>query len=101
MVKVMNYQVVFLDAKIPEKYMTQVKVNQEVKISNYTIPNDTIKGKVNQISPAIDPITSTFRCIIMANNTNLLLKPGMTVNAEIVLSSIQTPDSLSKVKMYK
>jgi membrane fusion protein, multidrug efflux system len=84
MVKVMDYRTMFLEVRLPEKNISEVKINQEVRLTNYTIPDDTIKGEITQMSPAIDPTTRTFLSIIMADNTNLLLRPGMFVKADIV-----------------
>jgi membrane fusion protein (multidrug efflux system) len=84
MVKVMDYQTMFLEVQLPEKNISELKINQEVRLTNYTIPDDTIKGRITQMSPAIDPTTRTFQSIIMADNSNLLLRPGMFVKADIV-----------------
>jgi len=61
-----------------------VKPGLEVKLTNYTIPYDTITGNLTQISPAINADTRTFKGTISINNSRYLLRPGMFVRADIV-----------------
>jgi membrane fusion protein, multidrug efflux system len=85
-VKIMDYQVIYMDVQLPEKYISVIKSGQVVKITNYTIPQDTLIGNITQLSPAIDADTRTFKGNITINNPNLLLRPGMFVKADIVIS---------------
>lgn len=83
-VKIMDYQVMYMDVQLPEKYITTIKPGQPVNLTNYTLPEDTIPGRITQISPAIDADTRTFKGNITINNPDLLLRPGMFVKADIV-----------------
>jgi len=85
-VKIMDYQVIYMDVQLPEKYISVIKSGQVVKITNYTIPKDTLIGYITQLSPAINADTRTFKGNIAINNPNLLLRPGMFVKADIVIS---------------
>ena len=85
-VSIMDYKSMYLDINLPEKYVEEISVGQEVRLTNYTIPNDTIKGKISQLSPAINADTRTFKGNIMVNNNNLLMRPGMFVKADIVIA---------------
>jgi membrane fusion protein, multidrug efflux system len=82
--KIMDYQAMYMDVQLPEKYIAEIKPGQTVKLTNYTIPEDTIIGSINQLSPAIDADTRTFKGKVAINNPNLLLRPGMFVKADIV-----------------
>lgn len=84
--KLMDYKVMFMEVKLPEKYISVIRPGQLAKITNYTIPEDTITGRITQLSPAIDPDTRTFKGNITIDNPNLLLRPGMFVQADIVIS---------------
>jgi RND family efflux transporter MFP subunit len=84
MVRMMDYSKMYLEASLPEKYFSRVKQDMDVYISNYTMPEDTLKGKVTQISPAIDPANRTFTCFIVIDNNKEKLLPGMFVNADVV-----------------
>ncbi len=82
--KIMDYQVMYMDVQLPEKYISVIKPGQVVKLTNYTIPEDTIIGNITQLSPAINADTRTFKGNISINNPDYLLRPGMFVKADIV-----------------
>jgi len=82
--KIMDYQIMYMDVSLPEKYIAVIKPGQVVKLTNYTIPEDTIIGSITQLSPAINADTRTFKGNISINNANLILRPGMFVKADIV-----------------
>ncbi len=85
-VSIMDYKSMYLDINLPEKYVDRIKVGQEVRLTNYTIANDTIDGKISQLSPAINADTRTFKGNILVNNRDLLMRPGMFVKADIVIA---------------
>lgn len=82
--KIMDYQIMYMDVQLPEKYISVIKPGQLVKLTNYTIPDDTIPGNITQLSPAINPDTRTFKGNISINNPKYILRPGMFVKADIV-----------------
>ncbi len=83
-VKIMDYRTMYMDVQLPEKYISEIKPGQIVKMTNYTIPDDTIVGNITQLSPAINADTRTFKGIVSINNQDLLLRPGMFVKADII-----------------
>jgi RND family efflux transporter MFP subunit len=85
-VKIMDYNIMYLDVQLPEKYISDIKPGQKVSLTNYAIPDDTIPGSITQLSPAIDPDTRTFKGNISVPNPNLLLRPGMFVKADILIN---------------
>jgi membrane fusion protein (multidrug efflux system) len=84
-VKIMNYEKMYMSVQLPEKYISTIKPGQIVKLTNYTIPKDTIIGNISQLSPAINSDTRTFLGNILINNPKYLLRPGMFVKADIVV----------------
>jgi len=97
-VKIMDYKTMYMDVQLPEKYISVIKPGQHVKLTNYTIPNDTIIGNITQLSPAINADTRTFKGTVSIDNHDLLLRPGMFVKADIVTdkkdSAIVIPRSI-------
>jgi RND family efflux transporter MFP subunit len=85
--KIMDYKIMYMDVQLPEKYIAVIKPGQSVKLTNYTIPEDTIIGSIAQLSPAIDADTRTFKGTISIDNNQYLLRPGMFVKADIVTAS--------------
>ena len=86
-VKIMDYKEMYLDIRLPEKYISTLKRGQDVRITNYTLPDDTLKGIISQMSPAIDTDTRTFQSHITIDNRAMLLRPGMFVKTDIVTAS--------------
>jgi membrane fusion protein, multidrug efflux system len=85
-VEIMDYQMMYMNVSLPEKYISIIKPGQSVKLTNYTIPKDTIIGNITQLSPAINPDTRTFPGNILIHNPNYLLRPGMFVKSDIVVN---------------
>jgi len=81
---IMDYKSMLLDINLPEKYINDISTGQTVRITNYALPGDTLKGKITQLSPAINAQTRTFRGSIEINNPELKLRPGMFVKADII-----------------
>lgn len=94
--KIMDYQVMYMEVQLPEKYISVIKPGQKVKLTNYTIPEDTIVGNITQLSPAINSETRTFKGNISINNPDFLLRPGMFVKADIVTSRKDSVIVISK-----
>ncbi|GAA5028599.1 hemolysin D [Marivirga lumbricoides] len=82
--KVMEYEKLLMDVKLPEKHLAEVTLNQLVQITNYNIAKDTIRGRISQISPIIDADTRTFKSVLQINNDKRLLRPGMFIKAAIL-----------------
>lgn len=82
----MDYSTMTTEVNLPEKYINDVQVDQLVRIMNYTLPNDTLKGRIKELSPAISTETRTFKGVIQVENPELKLRPGMFAKADIVLA---------------
>lgn len=82
--KVMEYNRLLMDVKLPEKHLSEVTLNQLVKITNYNIARDTITGIISQISPIVNPDTRTFQSVLQIDNKKSLLRPGMFIKAAIL-----------------
>lgn len=85
-ISLMDYSVMTVEVNLPEKYISDVKIDQPVRIMNYTLPNDTLPGMVKELSPAISTETRTFKGVIQIANHDLKLRPGMFAKADIVMA---------------
>lgn len=90
LLSMMSYSTMLMDLSMPENLMGQVKINQLANIMNYALPDDTLAGRITQLSPAIDVEARTFKGRIIVDNKSGLLKPGMFVKAEIVVEKRDT-----------
>lgn len=84
MVSLMSYNKMYVEINLPEKNITDVKVGQEVIITSYTLTEDTITGRVSELSPVISDETRTFGGKLQIDNPELKLRPGMFVKANII-----------------
>lgn len=96
MVTIMNYRQLYMEVNLPEKDIVQIKIGNRANVTNYTLPNDTLIGKITQLSPVIDPSTRTFKGLLVINNPKLLLRPGMFVKADIVVAKKENAIVISK-----
>lgn len=85
MVGLMAYTRMYMDINLPESAIGYVKSNQPVHITHYTLPDDTLRGEISELSPAISTETRTFKGKILIDNDRLKLRPGMFVKADIVV----------------
>ncbi|HNU76957.1 MAG TPA: efflux RND transporter periplasmic adaptor subunit [Prolixibacteraceae bacterium] len=97
-VTLMNYEKMYLDINLPEKTISEVRTGEEVIVTNYTLTEDTLKGLVSELSPAVSTETRTFKGKLLIENPELKLRPGMFVKADIVVarrdSAIVIPKSI-------
>jgi membrane fusion protein (multidrug efflux system) len=97
-VSLMSYDKMYLEINLPEKNISEIQNGQNVIITNYTLAEDTLKGTVSELSPAISTETRTFEGKLLINNPELKLRPGMFVKADIIVarkdSTIVIPKSI-------
>lgn len=88
-VSIMNYSKMVMEINLPESAINEVKTGQDVFITHYTLPNDTVKATVSELSPAISPETRTFKGKLVIDNERMKLRPGMFVKADIVVKKAE------------
>ncbi len=86
---VMDYSKMYLDISLSESTMNYINTGLPVYISHYSVPNEYLKASIDQLSPSIDSTTRTYKGVVMVNNPELLLKPGMFVKTEIVIDTAE------------
>lgn len=99
---IQEYSTLQLEVSLPGRELGRVRAGQPVRVTNYTLPDDTLSGRVEEVSPALDETTRSFPALIGVENAGLLLRPGMFVRAEIVTarrdSVVVIPKSVIQVK---
>ena len=74
---------------VPEKHYGETFKKMdilEVRVSPDAYPeSDPFPGRISTISPTIDPQSRTFELEVKLENPSRLLRPGMYVNAELVM----------------
>ena len=87
MLGIMDYSNMYMEVELPENTIDKIKVGQQVKITNYNIESDTLRGEIAQLSPAINEETRTYSGFITIKNPELKLRPGMFAKGEIITTS--------------
>jgi membrane fusion protein, multidrug efflux system len=83
--KIMNYSKLKLNVEFPEKYITTVFKGQEAFVTNYNMKDDTLIANIDELSPAINESSRTFKGVLMVDNPELKMRPGMFVKSDIVI----------------
>ena len=75
-----------IEASVVEADVAKVAVGQDVFFNVDSYPDKTFKGVVKQVRNQAVTTSNvvTYSVIIEIDNSNLLLKPGMTANVEII-----------------
>jgi HlyD family secretion protein len=78
-----------IDTNVDEADIGKVAVGQEVEFTVDAFPDVTFRGKVSQvrIAPIIVENVVTYDVVIVVDNPELKLKPGMTANVSIIVAS--------------
>jgi RND family efflux transporter MFP subunit len=72
-----------LRAKVPERYVAEVKVGQKVKTNVESYPGVDFWGVVSRVNPQIDPDNRTFSLEVLIPNDDHRLKPGAFARASV------------------
>ena len=74
-----------VEADVDEAFIGQVKQGQPVSFTVFAYPDRKFKGKVSQVrlQPKVDAGVVKYNCIILVENEDEALKPGMTATVEI------------------
>ncbi|MBM2854017.1 MAG: HlyD protein [Steroidobacteraceae bacterium] len=84
-----------LRINVPERELAKLSVDQVAELSFDAVPDRVFAGKVDLISPYVDPTTATFGVRVRVTDTGGLLRPGMFARVALVyerkLDALQIP----------
>ena len=75
-----------IEVNISEADISKIKEGQRVDFNVDAYPTKTFEGKVSQVRNAATTISNvvTYTVVVSVDNTDLMLKPGMTANVSII-----------------
>ena len=73
-----------LKINVPERELAKLSVGQVAELSFDAVPGRMFTGKIDLISPYVDPTTATFGVRVRVTDTGNLLRPGMFARVAIV-----------------
>ncbi len=94
--RIMDYSKLHMNISIAGKMLGRIEIGQPVRVTNYTMPDKTLNGRITQYSPALDPDTRTFSATVEIDNPDLTLRPGMFVKADIIVDRSEETIVISK-----
>ncbi|KAA3612494.1 MAG: efflux RND transporter periplasmic adaptor subunit [Calditrichaeota bacterium] len=87
MCEIMDYKTMYAEVAFPAKELGQVKAGQFVRVTQYNLPGDTLIGTVEQVDPALETQSRSFKSKIVVDNPDNKLRPGMFVKLETIVAS--------------
>lgn len=94
-----------VDTNVDEADISKIKVGMEAEFTVDAYPERKFKGVVSQIrlSPTITQNVVTYNVVISFDNSQMMLKPGMTANVTFVVESkkdiLKIPNAALRFKM--
>jgi RND family efflux transporter MFP subunit len=82
-VEIANLQEVEFMGNAPAVYLPELRVGESVDVTTKSVPGHEFAGRIEAISPAVDPATGVGLVRIRIPNSNGALRMGIFLNAEI------------------
>jgi membrane fusion protein (multidrug efflux system) len=70
----------------PERYLAELQRGRQVTVSTTAYPNYALQGRIDVVSPVLDPTTRAATIIARVKNPGQRFRPGMSANVSVVLS---------------
>jgi cobalt-zinc-cadmium efflux system membrane fusion protein len=86
-----NLDTVWVTASVPESSLSGLTKGLPVEVTLPALPGVTLKGKVEFVSPILDPDTRRARARVAFRNTDGRLKPNMYANVTVALPQSGQP----------
>jgi RND family efflux transporter MFP subunit len=81
-IRIVNLRDMYIEAVIPEKYLTQVTKGKNVEVF-FPVLGETLTTKIRQAADFIDPNNRTFKVEIAVPNKDGNIKPNLTAKLKI------------------
>ncbi len=81
---------------IPEHERSKIRVGQRTELSADALPGQLYTGKVERVSPTIDPTTGTFKVTVYMDQGQQDLRPGMFGRVKIVYDTRENTKMIPK-----
>ena len=81
--EIANLQAIEFMGNAPAMYLPKLRVGESVNVTTESVPGQRFVGRIEAISPAVDPATGVGLVRIRIPNSNGALRMGIFLNAEI------------------
>ena len=76
---------IYVNFALPQQRLAELKEGLAVRVTSDAIPGREFKGKLTAINSQVDEVTRNVQVQATFENKDRLLKPGMFVNANVIL----------------
>ncbi len=76
-----------VEVNLPEKDLARLKVGQTARIRSEVLEGIEAAGRLERISPVVDPATGTVKVTVAIDRGDTPLRPGMFVNVDLVVDT--------------
>lgn len=76
---------IYANFSMPQQRISQLAVGTPVQVTSDAAPAQKFEGKINAISPEVDPTTRSVRVQATISNREEKLRPGMYANVDVIL----------------
>jgi len=76
-----------VDISLPERDLARIATGQTARIKTEILKDTTVPGRVQRISPVVDPQTGTVKVTVAVDAGQRDLRPGMFVNVDIIVAT--------------
>jgi len=81
---------IFVNFSVPQQRLSVLDAGSVVRVTTDAAPGQVFEGKINAVSPEVDPVTRNVRVQATVANVGEKLRAGMFANVEVVLPTSQT-----------
>ena len=76
---------IYVNFSLPQQRLSQLSVGTTVRVRSDAAPGQIFEGRINAISPEVDPATRNVRVQATLGNKEEKLRSGMFANVEVML----------------
>lgn len=80
---------IFANFQLPQQELAKIRRGLPVKLTADALPGQTIEGTITAVNPQVDSATRNVRVQATVANSREQLRPGMFVNAAVLLPEVQ------------
>ncbi|WP_158841100.1 efflux RND transporter periplasmic adaptor subunit [Polaribacter sp. L3A8] len=80
--RIVNLNNMYVEAEVPERYITSVQKNKEVKIE-FPVLGTSLNSSIRQVGSFINPNNRSFKIEVPVTNKNGNVKPNLTAKLQI------------------
>lgn len=87
--KIVDFEHLIANLFVPEVEVQKLRIGQRAKLSFDATNGTPFEGRIERISPIVDPTSGTVKVTVAIKNANTRIKPGMFARLRIIYDTHQ------------